>query len=565
MPRHVSSFGTTVRVFEVVLLAALLGTIADAQDAPPPTPPKVVELVAKLADPDAAARAAACDGLADIGALAVPAVIAALADDKQRGGAMETLARMGPVAKSAAAALVAIAQDAASPARVDAVRALGTLGGAGTVAYAPLAKLLGEADAKAAAQVEAATAIRRIALRAATTGGVKTAKPTPVEASVQSGLDWLARHQDPDGKWSCADFGQRCERPGECSGPGRPNWDAGITGLVVETFLCAGETQLEGPHAANVKSGLAYLRRVQDAEGCIGGRASMQFIYNHAIGALALVDAYGRTGAPALADPSRRALVFTLAARNPDMAWRYSVPPTGDNDTSVTVWNAKVLDAAAAAGLDVDPAAMNGALKWIDQVTDEKTGRAGYTQKGGGPGRTKENHLKYPPDKSEALTAAALETRICVGRTRESDPYVGMGETLLAKCAPVFDAGGGGTDLYYWMHGAEALHRLGGPAWEGWKKALTAALVPNQLAGKGCGKGSWYPNDPWCGDGGRIYMTAACVLALEPCADEPTRRPAMPAPLRSCVSALEKALKSKEASVRLASVRALEAIRGAYR
>jgi hypothetical protein len=129
----------------------------------------------------------------------------------------------------------------------------------------------------------------------------------------------------------------------------------------------------------------------------------------------------------------------------------------------------------------------------------------------------------------------------------------------------VFDAGGGGTDLYYWMHGAEALHRLGGPAWEGWKKALTAALVPNQLAGKGCGKGSWYPNDPWCGDGGRIYMTAACVLALEPCADEPTRRPAMPAPLRSCVSALEKALKSKEASVRLASVRALEAIRGAYR
>lgn len=557
-----SSLVRTVRVFEVVVLGALLGTVADAQDAPPP---KVIELVARLADSDAAARAAACDGLAEIGAPAVPAVIAALADDKQRAGAIDALSRMGPVAKTAAPALVAIAQDAASPARVDAVRALGTLGGAGAVAYPSLAKLLAEADAPAKAQVEAATAIRRIALRAATTGGVKTAKPSPVEAAVQAGLDWLARHQDADGRWSCANFGQRCAKPGECSGPGGASWDAGITGLAVLAFLDAGETQFEGPHAGNVRAGLAWLRSAQGADGGIGGRAAMQFIYNHAIGALAVVDAYGRTGAPALAEPARRALAFTLAARNPDMAWRYSVPPKGDNDTSVTVWNAKVLDAAAAAGLDVDPAAMNGALKWIDQVTDETTGRAGYTQKGTGSGRSRDNVTKFPPNKTEALTAAALETRLCVGRTRESDPFVAMGETLLAKCSPAWDPGGGGTDLYYWMHGAEALHRLGGAAWEGWKKALPAALVPNQVAGKGCSKGSWNLNDPWCADGGRIWMTTACVLALEPCADEPAKRPAMSSALRSCASALEKAVKSKDAGVRLASVRALEAIRGAYR
>jgi len=553
----------TTRPFAVFLLGALLAAGADAQDAAPP--PRVAELVAKLADADAAARAKACDELAEIGAPAVPSVVTALADEKQRAGAFETLARMGPVAKAAAPALAAIIDDAASPVRADAIRVVGTLGAAGLPAYMPLSRVLADATIPTATLVDAAAAVRRIALRGAVPPKPKTAKAGTPDAAVQAGLDWLARHQAADGRWSCRDFGTRCEHPGECPGPGDESCDPGITGLAMKAFLVAGETQFEGPHAANVAQGLAYLRRIQQPDGSVGRRESRSFIYNHAIGAFALIDVYALTGAPALAEPSRRALAFTQAARNPDKAWRYDIPPKGDNDTSVTVWNAMVLDAAAGAGLEIDPAAMSGALTWIDEVTDPDTGRTGYQKKNTGSGRTQATSVKFPADKSEALTAAALVTRLCVGRTRETDPMIEKAESLLAARAPMWDPAGGGTDLYYWVHGVEALHRLGGPKWEAWRRALPTALVPNQLGGKGCARGSWNLNDPWCGDGGRIWMTSACLLALTPCLDDVAKRPTMPPGLRACADALAKAAKAKDVAVRIAASRALEAIHGAYR
>jgi hypothetical protein len=116
------------------------------------------------------------------------------------------------------------------------------------------------------------------------------------------------------------------------------------------------------------------------------------------------------------------------------------------------------------------------------------------------------------------------------------------------------------------MHGAEALHRLGGPAWDTWRKAIADALTFNQRGPEtGCRRGSWDPSDPWCPEGGRVWMTSASLLALEQAADEPGRRPQMTAGVRSATWALDKATKSPDARTRMASIWALQAIRGVYR
>ncbi len=545
----------TKRTCAVLVLAALLGT-ADAQEGPPP---RVAELVAKLSE-DGAAGAAA-EELAKIGAPAVPALAAALGDAKARAGAIDALARIGPAAKDAVPALTALGQDPANAQRLDAIRALGAIGGSAAGAYPALAKLC--ADAESIVQIEAAIAIRRIASRAAAApADAKPRKPTDVEAAVQEGLGWLARHQEPDGRWSGAKFEERCAKQGDCAGAGSAAFDAGLTGLAVLAFLSAGETQHEGPHAETVRSALDYLRTSQTADGGVGSRASMQFIYNHAIGGLAVADAYARTGSPALADPSRRAVAFTLGARNSDKAWGYM---PGMNDTSVTVWNARLLDAAAASGIDVQPDALEGGVAWVDDMTDPKTGRTGYQLKGGPPGRTMIAMSSHPAALSESMTAAALLTRLAAGQTREKEPLVAKAEALLVARPPVWDGAGGATDLYYWMLGADALHRLGGAGWDAWRKALPNALVANQVTTPGCGKGSWRPADAWGAEGGRIWMTSACVQALAQCVDDPAKRPQMPADLRACVTALEKAAREQKPSVRAAASRAVETVRRAYR
>jgi hypothetical protein len=515
----------------VTIAAVTLTARSAAQDAADPA--KVADLVAKLRDPDAEVRGAAADALVAVGGPAVPA-------------------------------LLAVVQDVASPARRDAAVILGQIGGDALPALPAVANLV--TDVKAKAQADAAMAVGRIAVGAAKALEPKVLAPSKADLAAAAGLEWLARHQSPDGHWSCAKYTDVCKQKPACTHTGESNYDVGVTGLALECFLSAGSTHVKGPHAARVEAGLRWLRGIQDAEGCFGKRMSQHFLYNHACAALALVEDYRRTGSRVLADPATRAVAFIQYARNPSAGWRYNCPPDGESDTSVTVWMAKVLDVAQGAGIDVDPAAMNGALAWVDSVTHEEAGRTGYQQKGGPPARTSEMLQKFPPTESESLTAAALVTRISVGRTRASDPYIALGEALLAQKPPVWSVPRGSIDLYYWMHGAEALHRLGGSAWDGWKKAIPEALAVGQRGpASGCAAGSWDGVDPWSPEAGRIWTTAASVLALLHAAEDPARRPALPAGIRSATWALDKALKSSDPAVRRAAQRSLDAIRAAFR
>ena len=175
-------------------------------------------------------------------------------------------------------------------------------------------------------------------LRAGGGGGDRT------EGSVLLALRWLARHQESDGKWGAASFSTQCTGV-PCGGPGRPGFEPAVTGLCVLTFLGAGYTQRSKEcytdpvtqrvmnFGACVRSALEWLTRNQGRDGGFGPRGVQRALYNEAIAALALSEAYGLSGAPALRAPAQRALDYLVSARNPRGAWRYTPladPPAWD-------------------------------------------------------------------------------------------------------------------------------------------------------------------------------------------------------------------------------------------
>ena len=339
------------------------------------------------------------------------------------------------------------------------------------------------------------------------------------EQALQDALQWLKDHQSPDGYWDCDNFMNNNMVGGtDCDGPGNATHDVGVTGLALLAFLGDGHTTNEGKYKEVVKRGIAWLRSQQDPDsGLIGEDTSHDFIYDHAIATLAICESYYFGKSPLIKGTAQKAINYIQRARNPYGAWRYDVPPTGDNDTSVTGWMLFALTSAKEAGLKVDTEAIDGGLLWIDEVTDVQSGRIGYDAPNTMSSRTPANEI-YPREKGEAMTAVGMLCRIFLGQDR--DTVVG-GEKILDKHAdllktklPVWDEEGYGCDMYYWYYGSYAMFQVGGDGWRKWEEAMKEAVLKNQRD-DGDSKGSWDPVGPWGYSGGRVYSTALMTLCIE--------------------------------------------------
>jgi hypothetical protein len=336
--------------------------------------------------------------------------------------------------------------------------------------------------------------------------------------AVLAALRWLARHQNSDGSWSVTGYIGQCKQT--CSpNPGMEEFDAGVTGLSLLAFLGAGYSHLSKDVFDGIRFGDVVrkaqqrLMAIQDPEGCIGSRNHPKYMYNHAICALALNEAFGLTGSAMLKDAAQRGTDFLVAAQNPGRGWRYSYK-CGDNDTSVTGWGAMALKSAELSGIPFPRTAYDGARAWFDEATEATYDRVGYTQKGTGkvfiPG--KNEHF----DHHETLTAIAVMARIFIDK-QPNDPRLKNGAALLLRDKAVYE--GNAIDFYYWYSAALALFQHEGPKsenWKAWRDPLMNALVKHQnLDSSGCRGGSWEPNDRWSCEGGRVYATAINALTLE--------------------------------------------------
>ena len=341
------------------------------------------------------------------------------------------------------------------------------------------------------------------------------------ESAVEAGLKWLADHQDVDGdgRWDCDDYAKHDPPNDKCDGPGGALYDVGVTGLSLLAFLGAGYTDRamgrHGKYARNVRGGLRYLMRNQDDDGCFGTRASQHFMYNHAIAALAMSEAYWMTRNPRYKKPAQEALNFIARSRNPYLAWRYE-PRGGENDTSVTGWMMMALKSGKFGGLEIDPDAFDGARQWIDKMTDPEFGQVGYNMPGGSPARPEGLQDKFPPEKSQSITAVGMLTRIFLGEDPERSEMIRKGADLCLEALPTWNADDGSIDMYYWYYGTLAMFQVGKSHWKQWNKAMKTAIVGHQFPrGSGSRTGSWDPIGPWGADGGRVYATACMVMCLE--------------------------------------------------
>lgn len=323
-------------------------------------------------------------------------------------------------------------------------------------------------------------------------------------AGMQAALDWLCENQLEDGSWPAA-TGEGAERTTAGS-------RVGVSGLATLALLAEGNTMSSGPRAAAVRRGVDWLLAQQQESGLIGEPLGHSFLYGHAIGLMALSEAAtlsGGVAGEALAEPVQRAVAFAERARNPYGAWRYDVPPVGDNDTSVTGWMALALAAAVDAGAAVEQGCFDGTLGWLREVTDKQTGRVGYTEAGSSSSRIPGVNDEYPVDPTETLTAESIFVRAVMGGLAEGDELLEKQKGLLLRKLPEHDLEGRTTDPYYWYFGSLAAFQCGGELWRAWQPALEKALSAAQSE-----DGSFPPEGPWDSIGGRVQSTSLGAMSL---------------------------------------------------
>jgi hypothetical protein len=302
---------------------------------------------------------------------------------------------------------------------------------------------------------------------------------------------------------------------GACDGPGNPVHDVGITGLALLAFLGDGSTLRSGPYREPLKRGIAWLKEQQDPQtGLFGSRSSNEYVYDHAIATLAMVEAYGLSSYRLLRASAQAGIDHLEAHRNPYAVWRYQ-PRDGDNDTSVTGWCVMAYKSAKDFGLDVNQTALRTAETWLDEMTDPTSGRTGYTERGGfGSRRAGDHAVHFPREHNEGMTAVALLCRFFLGHDPAEDPAMRRAADLILRKPPVWDEAAGRVDHYAWYYATYALYQMGGRDWQAWVRPLTQAVVGTQRR-DGHHDGSWDPVGVWGEDGGRVYSTALLALTLQ--------------------------------------------------
>ncbi|MBI4577096.1 MAG: hypothetical protein HY722_12610, partial [Planctomycetes bacterium] len=333
------------------------------------------------------------------------------------------------------------------------------------------------------------------------------------EGAVATGLDWLARHQEPDGGWG-ADSTGRCDarRGPPCEGKGSAGNGPAFAGLALLAFLGAGHTHLHGDYQPTVQAGLEHLKRVQETDGRLSGN-----MYHHGIASFALAEAYGLTRDCEIRDAAQRAVDFICAAQHPGSGWDYGPFSPSRSDLSVSGWQILALKAARAAGLRVPLAVWLDVSLYLDKATRGRGHqfRVAYAirepeaaQEGPAPAVDGEGLTAFE-EGGIGMVAAATACRLYLGEGAEG-PEVQDGLRALQLQLP----GPREVHRYYWYYGTLAAFRQGGRAWDRWNECLKRCLTPTQEV-VGCRRGSWPADGTYGPQGGRVYTTALGVIMLE--------------------------------------------------
>ncbi|MHB1556240.1 MAG: prenyltransferase/squalene oxidase repeat-containing protein [Isosphaeraceae bacterium] len=320
------------------------------------------------------------------------------------------------------------------------------------------------------------------------------------EKSVEDGLDWIVRHQRPDGSWSL-NYHEQCQGV-PCPHSGAMESDTAATGLALLPLLGAGYIHtVKSRHQDAVRRGIAWLVDHQQEDGNLFiGPPGMAWMYSHGIATMVLCEAYGLSQDPRLKRPSQRAVKFIVEAQDRGSGgWRYS--PGASGDTSVFGWQIFALRSAHGSGIVVPKNALKLCSRYLDQAAVDRS-RTTYSYQPGRGGA------------SPVMTAEALVGRQILGWERNYPPLV-KGASQIAQDLETRE----GRNIYYWYYATQLLHNMKNKDWEKWNPKVREALIDLQCKDGTCANGSWDPYTPvadaWGKPGGRMFTTSLSILTLE--------------------------------------------------
>jgi hypothetical protein len=319
------------------------------------------------------------------------------------------------------------------------------------------------------------------------------------EKAVRESLNWLARHQMPDGSWNfdhrlsaCQD---RCSDPGETATAVRA-----ATGLALLPLLGAGQTHnLPGPYREVVQRGVLALVRLMKRTPQGGSfHEPGGNMYSHGIASMALSEAYAMTGDPALAHPAQLAINYICHAQDPlGGGWRYQ--PQQPGDTSVMGWQIMALKSGHMTSLSVPPLVIQKANRFLDGK-----------QVDGGEGYCYGEDKQY--DYKPSTSAIGLLCRMYLGWPHDH-PVLKRGVERLARHGPSTN------NAYYNYYATQVQFQYTsgeGDLWKKWNESLRDMLIESQATtGHETGSWSFDREGSHSKKGGRLYCTAMASMTLE--------------------------------------------------
>lgn len=352
------------------------------------------------------------------------------------------------------------------------------------------------------------------------------------ERAVQLGLEYLARHQSPDGRFDPQHYFENCDENPPCpkSGGARVEMDpSGQTALAVLAFLGAGYAPDEGKYKDVILRALDYLSAREQANGnfetndLVGG-------YNRPLGAQAFGEAFMLTGNEEYAWSCQRAVDFITTIQNELGGWRYRVK-INTTDTSCMSWNLFALKTAEKAHLDVKEIALAGCYRVMDLYSEPvKDQREEFVDIDPDYGYEVGRDTKYTFetgyqnavwDTKYATVPLGIMARIFLGWRRSHPFCIGSANKVLEDMMEEIPKREDWSKYrssreyptYAWYYGTLAMHQMGGRYFREWN-ARIQKIIPGTQDKEGCLKGSW---PGWNHDGlfGRLYTACMGTLTLE--------------------------------------------------
>lgn len=324
-------------------------------------------------------------------------------------------------------------------------------------------------------------------------GGTKAS-----EEAVRLGLQWIVKHQLPDGSWNFdhqkGPGGFRdSPDPGELS-----EARLGATALALLPLLGNGQTHKVGKYKDSVRAGLDFLMKNAKRGGNgLSYHEQGGSMYSHGLCGIVFCESFALSEDSKLAPFAQGTIWFIEEAQDTSGGgWRYS--PRQRGDTSAVGWQVMALKSAKLSGLSIKKRTWQLVDKYLKNVSNTNGSFYGYLDAPDSQSR-----------KSPACTSIGLLCRMYMGWDKDT-PGLIEGVSYLGGKGP------SPSDMYYNYYATQVMKQYGGKDWDKWNKKMRDYLVKEQSK-SGNSAGSWHlgGKNHSTKRGGRLYETAMAVMTLE--------------------------------------------------